>query len=389
MAAGFQTGNNYTGGFLGAQSGLVMDTLYDTSTVFEGTRRTPALPGPVITIFAPLAEIDYGKSVSARDNLIAVLSDNYIHIYDSHSNGANLINSFASSSSVAYSIEIVKGRIWVFYVSSVVIYKVDGTVVKTITLPSAVYLTDVADGLVGVGAAAANSNLGAIWLYDFDGNLVNTITTDGSYTNYGFGGFAIGNNRVAARYYDALGQGVRVTDYAGNEITMLRPTSSSSGFGGASSTDNSIAIGNGVIAVGASNDERLHGGGGYIWVYDLNGNLVFNAGVSATSTRGGTGTVMGVGAGYVFATEPDFTTGACWCWVANPYGLFNDGSPLSGRAGFFGSYTSSFFGRSMAVDDSAGVVIVGGENGNGNGYVRIHKVAKPTESAKHALDIFR
>ena len=389
--AGFQTGDNYSGGFIGGgPSGLVMNTLYDPSTVFDGTQRSPSLNGAQITRFAPLAETDFGKEVSSRDNLIAVISDNYVHVYDTYSLGVNLINSFSTASTTAWGVQIVKGRIWVFYGSEARICKVDGTVVKTITYPeSGLTRTDVADGLVAVGNSTANSGAGVIWLYDFDGNLRNTITADPTYSNYGQGGLAIGNNRVAARYYDALGQGVRVTDYAGNEIAMLRPTSSSSGFGGASNTDNSIAIGNGVIAVGASDDERIHGAGGYVWVYDLNGNLFWTAAVPALNTYGGTGTVMGVGAGYVFATEPDFSLGACWFWAANPYGTFSSGSTFSSRAGIIGSYTNALFGRSLAVDDSSGVCVVGGENGQSNGYVRVWRVRKPTESTKQALDIFR
>lgn len=125
----------------------------------------------------------------------------------------------------------------------------------------------VGQGRIAVGAInedTANTDAGAFYLYDLNGNLLKKVTNPDS-TNAGqFGRVAIGEGRIVS---GAPGNGtgkVYIYDLDGNYLTTL-----TSSDGASSDTYGAeVAIGCGKIVVGAQNDDDNGSSSGSVYVYD-------------------------------------------------------------------------------------------------------------------------
>ena len=169
---------------------------------------------------------------------------------------------------------------------SAYIYDLDGTNEVKITASDGAandyfgWSVAVGSGRIVVGAryddVGSNTNQGAAYIYDLNGNQLGIITaSDGTFFDYFGNAVAVGSGRivVGATFADVgsnSNQGAAyIFDLDGNEVGILTASDGAAidYFG------DSVAVGSGRIVVGAAyNDVGSNSNQGAAYIYDLDGN---------------------------------------------------------------------------------------------------------------------
>ena len=177
---------------------------------------------------------------------------------------------------------------------AVFVFDFNGNYVRTITASDKAsndnfgMAIDTGNGKLVVGVPGAGSN-GKVYVYNLDGTG-EVIITSSNPEGGGQGGFgnkvAVGDNKIVVGSYLANGNGIsgsgkaNIYDLDGtNEVELYAPV------GRRASTDmygSSVAVNNGKIAIGAQQDEDAGNARGIVYVYDLDGtNVVEETAVDA------------------------------------------------------------------------------------------------------------
>lgn len=156
----------------------------------------------------------------------------------------------------------------------------------------------VGDGVIVVGNPGANSDRGDVYIFDTDGNQVNTITaSDGSADDQFGSSLAVGNSRivVGAPAGNGFAGSVYVFDLNGNQVNTITASDGAVAdlFGV------SVAIDGSRIIVGARGDDDNGSASGSLYVFDLEGNQ--QAKLTASTAGDELGTAVGAADGKIVA----------------------------------------------------------------------------------------
>lgn len=222
------------------------------------------------------------------------------------------------------------------------------------------FSTAIGDGRIVVGAPsddAFNTNGGAVYLYDIDGNLLSNIVTNGrfgpSWTPVNFGrSVAIGQGRIVVgdNAFNSFTGRVGVFNLSGEELFYIDASDGQTNdqFG------YSVAIGSDRIAVGAISDDDVITSAGAVYLYDINGNFIKKLttdDAGSTPSSGSFGYSVAIGSGrIVIGAEGQAQTGAVYIYDLD--GNWIDTETANDAA------QGDAFGTSVAI--GSGKVVVGG-----------------------------
>ena len=334
---------------------------------------------------------------------------------------------------------------------SAYIFDLDGTQIAKITAPSGAGASDnfgdsvaVGSDRIVVGAKNADDgpfNGGAAFIFDLDGNIIDTIFDYDYKSNASFGNaVAVGSGRIVVGASNHAGPGAG--DYSAGAVFIYRlntpdsrnqqvtlkasdvsaydnfghsvavgsgrivvgapynddvPTSSGSAYiydldgneitkitaSDAASGDVfgwSVAVGNGRIVVGAQGNDDAGGGSGSAYVYDLEGNLITKITASDAAAGDAFGRSVAVGNGRIVVGADGDSSGA-----GSAYIFDLDGTQLA-KITAGDAAAGDAFGASVAI--GSGKIVIAAryndDNGTDSGSAYIYDI--PLNS-KHILDI--
>ena len=290
----------------------------------------------------------------------------------------------ASSDLFGFSVAVGNGRIVVgaygdgSFSGSAYIFDLDGTQLAKITASDGAagdyfgISVAVGNGRIVVGAIIDNdngSNSGSAYIFDLDGTQLAKITaSDGAASDYFGGSVAVGNGRIVVSAYADDDNGSNsgsayIFDLDGTELAKITASDGAAGhqFGG------SVAVGNGRIVVGATEDDN---NGGFLsqfqgsaYIFDLDGTQLakITASDAAGGDRFGESVAIGNGRIVVGAKDDDdngFSSGSAYIFDL-------DGTQLAKITASDGA-ADDLFGFSVAVGNGRIVVGAYGDNDNGS-----------------------
>jgi len=172
------------------------------------------------------------------------------------------------------------------------------------------------DILDGDGNVVTNyENQGAIYIFDYRGNLLRRVANPTPNTSGAKGQFGrnvkIGGGRIVASGYS---QSTHVFDLDGNHIKDILTETSGVYLGGYESFGDQIDVGFGYIVIGAYSDFINRG---KVYLYDLDGNYLASITGDATNERFGSGVCLGPGQLYIGGQGPSSGRGYCTAYELN------------------------------------------------------------------------
>ena len=248
---------------------------------------------------------------------------------------------------------------------------------------------DIEGDYIVIGADAANSSIGAAYLYDITGNLVcNLVASDGAVDDYFGFSVAIHKNRVLIGAYadDDLGTvsgSAYLYDFQGNQLKKLLASDGSVGdfFG------YRVAAGDNRLVIGAYGDDDNGSQSGSAYIFDLQGNQIAKilASDGAADDKFGSSVAIGNGRIVIGSYQDDdvaSNTGSVYVYDLNG----NELKKLTANDAVSGNY----FGYSVAV--GSGRIVVGSygdnpfSNNSGSAYLydlegNLIKKIVPTDGA--------
>src|SRR6056300_1483506 len=262
---------------------------------------------------------------------------------------------------------------------SVYIYNLDGTNETKITASDAAagdefgYSVAVGNGRIVVGARQNNTSQGSAYIFDLDGNQLAEITVSDGATNDWFGySVAVGCGRIVIGAYrdddnGSLSGSAYIFDLDGTQLTKITASDGAADdrFG------TSVAVGNGIIVVGASEDNDNGTNSGSAYIYDLDGTQLTKITASDGAAYDRFGQSVAVGCGrIVVGAYADDDLGSD---SGSAYIFDLDGTQLAKITASDGAANDQF-GWSVAVD--SGRIVVGtpddADNGSSSGSAYIY-----------------
>ena len=228
----------------------------------------------------------------------------------------------------------------------------------------------VGSGKIVIGSRGFSSNKGAAYIYDLDGTNENRITASDGAASDQFGrSVAVGCGKVVVGSYDDdvnsnIDQGsVYIYDLDGTNENRI----TASDGGGYDRFGNSVAVGCGRIVVGSSLDDDNGEASGSAYIFDLNGNQLAKITASDGATNDAFGSSVAVGSGIIVVGAPydddnGDASGSAYIFDLNGNQLAKI-TPSDGAA-------DDWFGYSVAV--GSGRIVVGAyrdESITGSAYV--------------------
>jgi hypothetical protein len=222
----------------------------------------------------------------------------------------------------------------------------------------------VGNGRIVVGAytdnVGANNDQGSAYIFDLDGTQLAKITASDGAANDQFGySVAVGNGRIVVGSSNDImgnpGQGsAYIFDLDGTQLAKITASDGAA----ADSFGRSVAIGNGRIVVGAWNDDDNGSNSGSVYIFDLDGTQLAKITESDGAADNFFGESVAVGNGrIVVVTRLDAYSSAS----GSAYIFDLDGTQLAKITASDGS----LFGRSVAVGN--GRIVVGAWTDDDNG----------------------
>jgi hypothetical protein len=264
---------------------------------------------------------------------------------------------------------------------SAYIFDLDGTQIAKITAPSGAGASDnfgysvaVGSDRIVVGAKNADDgpfNGGSAFIFDLDGNIIDTIFDYDYKSNASFGSaVAVGSGRIVVGAINH--QGPNTGDYSAGAAFIYRlntPDSRNQSktikASDAWASDNfgcSVAVGSGRIVVGALNNDDVPSSSGSAYIFDLDGNELTKITASDAASGDQFGCSVAVGNGRIVVGaqgNDDDGGGSGSAYVYDLEGNLITKITASDAA------TGDAFGASVAV--GSGRIVVGAAYNDDNG----------------------
>lgn len=240
--------------------------------------------------------VGLGPDFTTQPSLLATITNPAVENYDLFgflsSIGSNriVVSAYNYTGGTIYS----KGRVYV--------YDLNGNLLNTISNPNGnvnEYFgisVAVGSGRIVIGANY-NGNYGRVYIYDLNANLLKTI--DGTNLSYlGYSGVAVGCGRIvaAAAAYGASGSPLGAIYIYGLNGNLIKTITDPGNLGSTFNNGYSLAVADNRIVVGV---RTTSSSAGTVFIYDLNGSLLYTITDPAATSSDNFGYSVSVGSGRI------------------------------------------------------------------------------------------